>query len=131
MEPAAAVEPSAAPVARAGFVGRFLSSSIIPRAAVGRRFAVIAMIDSLGTGMYYVGSALFFTRIVGLSVGQVGIGLSAAGIVGFFGVVPIGILADRVGVGRIYISYGARPASPPTAWCDPSPSSLWWPVPSA
>ena len=109
--------PASAPVARAGFIGRFLSKNIIPRTATGRRFAFIAMIDSLGSGMYYAGSALFFTRVVGLSVGQVGIGLSLAGLVGFLGVVPVGMLADRVRAGRIYVALQLWRAAGFAAYC--------------
>ncbi len=111
------VAQAAAPAAQAGFIGRYLAKSIIPRTAMGRRFAFIATIDSLGTGMYYAGSALFFTRVVGLSVGQVGIGLSLAGLVGFLGVVPIGMLADRVRAGRIYVALQLWRAAGFTAYC--------------
>ncbi len=113
----AEVAQAAAPVAQAGPISRFLSKNIVPRTATGRRFAFIATIDSAGSGMYYAGSALFFTRVVGLSVGQVGIGLSLAGLVGFLGVVPIGMLADRVRAGRIYVALQLWRAAGFAAYC--------------
>jgi hypothetical protein len=56
MSPATKLESAAAPVAQAGPIGRFLSKSIVSRTAAGRRFAVIAVIDSLGSGMFYADS---------------------------------------------------------------------------
>jgi MFS family permease len=114
--PTTKAEP-AAPLPQAGPIGRFISGSIVPRTGTGRRFACMALVDSLGSGMFYAGSALFFTRIVGLSAGQVGIGLSLAGIAGFFGVVPLGMLADRVRAGRIYIALQLWRAAGFTAYC--------------
>jgi MFS family permease len=60
-----------------------------------RRFLVVSFIDSLGTGMFLAGSALFFTRDLGLTAGQVGLGLSLAGVTGFVCSVPIGRLSDK------------------------------------
>ncbi|HEV2377232.1 MAG TPA: MFS transporter [Streptosporangiaceae bacterium] len=56
-----------------------------------------SFVDSLGTGLFIAGSAVFFTRVLGLSTVQVGIGLSLAGLAGFLGMVPVGWLADRFG----------------------------------
>jgi Major Facilitator Superfamily len=53
--------------------------------------------------MYYASSALYFTTIVGLTVGQVGIGLSIAAVAGLIGQLPVGMLADRLRVGHVYI----------------------------
>lgn len=94
--------PTAEPV-RAGIVRRFMSGSIVPRTAPGRRFALVAVIDSLGSGMFYAGSALYFTRVVGLSGAEVGTGLSLAGLLGFLCVIPLGIVADKVQAGRVYV----------------------------
>jgi MFS family permease len=62
-----------------------------------RRLVVVSFIDSLGTGLFLAGSALFFTRDIGLAAGQVGLGLSLAGVVGFLCSVPVGRISDRVG----------------------------------
>ncbi len=58
---------------------------------------VVAFVDSLGTGLFLTGSALFFTRSLGLSASQVGLGLSLAAVVGFACSVPVGRLSDRIG----------------------------------
>jgi MFS family permease len=61
------------------------------------------MFDAVGSGMYYSSSALYFTSVVGLSVSQVGVGLSIGAVAGLLGVVPVGLIADRLGAGPIYI----------------------------
>lgn len=61
----------------------------------GLAFLAIGLIDAIGTGMYLAGSALFFTTVVGLTVAQVGIGLSVAGLLGLAAQPVIGWLADR------------------------------------
>ncbi len=53
--------------------------------------------DAIGLGLFVTVSTIFFTRSVGLSVSQVGVGLSVAGLVGFAMAVPIGRLADHFG----------------------------------
>jgi MFS family permease len=55
------------------------------------------LISSIGDGAYYVCSALYFTRIAGLSPGEVGLGLTLAWAVGAVAGVPLGHLADRRG----------------------------------
>ncbi|MFI2431540.1 MFS transporter [Streptomyces sp. NPDC018693] len=87
-----------------GALSRLLDSTLVPRSAIGRKLALIALVNALGTGMFYAGSALYFTKVVGLSNGQVGLGLSLAGLVGFLGTVPVGMLADRVRAGRVYVA---------------------------
>ncbi|BAU88359.1 permease, MFS-type [Streptomyces laurentii] len=53
--------------------------------------------NSVGDGAFYVSSALYFTRIVGLSPSQTGVGLAIAWAVGSLAGVPLGHLADRRG----------------------------------
>jgi hypothetical protein len=86
-------------MARAG-----VRASLVPHTSVGRRLAVAALIDSLGSSMFLSGSAIYFTRIVGLSPAAVGLGLSVAGLVGLLGSVPIGMAGDRFGPGRVYVA---------------------------
>ncbi|MFE2151834.1 MFS transporter [Streptomyces lavendulae] len=52
---------------------------------------------ALGRGMYGTGSIVFFTLSFGLSVQQIALALSAAGIAAFCAAVPAGYLADRWG----------------------------------
>lgn len=63
-----------------------------------------SFVDSVGTGLFIAGSALFFTRVLGLSTLQVGVGLSLAGLAGFLGLVPVGWLADRIGGKRAVVA---------------------------
>lgn len=65
---------------------------------------LVALIDSLGTGLYLAGSALFLNRAVGLSAGQVGLGLGAGALTGIIVTVPSGMVADRLGAKRTLIA---------------------------
>ncbi|MFB9905729.1 MFS transporter [Allokutzneria oryzae] len=62
-----------------------------------RRLAAAQLTNSIGDGAFYVTSALYFTRVVGLSPTQVGLGLTIGWAVGFLVGVPLGHLADRRG----------------------------------
>jgi MFS family permease len=63
-----------------------------PRALLTAQLA-----NSVGDGAFYVSSALYFTRVVGLSAVQTGAGLAVAWAVGSVAGVPLGHLADRRG----------------------------------
>lgn len=69
----------------------------LPATAAGRTFVLMALVDSVGTGLYLAGSAVFFIRVIGLSTSEVGWGLAVASGAGFLAAVPLGALADRVG----------------------------------
>jgi MFS family permease len=88
-------------------LSRLLAQALVPETATGRRLAVIALLDALGTGMFLTSAALYFTRIVGLRATQVGLGLTVAGLVGLVTAVPLGAIADRVGAGRVFIALQA------------------------
>jgi MFS family permease len=60
-------------------------------------------VDALGSGLYMSVSVIFFTRYLHLSAGRIGVGLSVAGVASFLCLVPIGVLADRVGPRRMLI----------------------------
>ncbi|MET9464580.1 MFS transporter [Streptomyces sp. NPDC006544] len=70
---------------------------ILPPPGAPRRLAAAQLCNSVGDGAYYVCSALFFTRVVGLSPAQIGVGLTLAWAVGSVAGVPLGALADRRG----------------------------------
>jgi MFS family permease len=70
---------------------------IVPPAGPARALAAAQLTDSIGLGGYLVCSALYFTRIVGLSPTQVGLGLTVGWAVAFVAAVPLGHLADRRG----------------------------------
>jgi MFS family permease len=56
-----------------------------------------SLVLSVGTGAWVTCWAVFFTRSLGLSPAQFGIGVTAAGFVGMAAGGPIGVVADRLG----------------------------------
>lgn len=70
---------------------------VIPSAGPARGLALAQLTNSIGDGAYYVCSVLYFTRIVGLSPTQVGLGLTMGWALGTVASVPLGHLADRRG----------------------------------
>jgi sugar phosphate permease len=77
---------------------------LIPERGALRTLAAATLVNTFGTGMMFTTSALYFTRIVGLSPAQVGVGLTCAGLVGLLSGVPLGHVADRVGPREIQIA---------------------------
>lgn len=70
---------------------------LLPETRAARVMALATLTNVTGYGMYLVVAVLYFTRIVGLSPTQVGVGLSIAGLCGLLSGVPMGHLGDRVG----------------------------------
>ncbi len=70
---------------------------------VDGRFAFASLVDAIGTGCFLAGSALFFTGEVGLTAGQVGVGVTLAGLVGLLATPPWGRAADRWGARGIVV----------------------------
>jgi MFS family permease len=64
--------------------------------------AAATLVSTFGNGLFMTLSALYFTRIVGLSVTQVGVGLTAAGAMGVLASVQFGPVTDRVGARRLF-----------------------------
>ncbi|SBT52738.1 MFS transporter [Micromonospora narathiwatensis] len=75
---------------------------VVPPAGLTRALAVQAMVYAIGHGLFQAGSAVFFTRALGLSPAQVGLGLSLAAGVSLLGTVPLGALTDRYGAQRVW-----------------------------
>ncbi|MFI9154622.1 MFS transporter [Streptomyces sp. NPDC053367] len=73
------------------------SARLIPPAGPGRILYLCSAVAGLGGGLYLSAAAVYFVRHVGLTPGQVGLGLSLAGIASLPLNVPIGHLADRYG----------------------------------
>jgi MFS family permease len=71
-----------------------------PGGRPGRILATGIAVDAVGRGLFLAGSVVFFTREVGLTAGQVGVGLSVAGLVGLVAGYPVGLVADRLGARR-------------------------------
>lgn len=83
---------------------RVLVTGLLPPKGPLRRYALVSLIDSVGTGLFLTVSTLFFTRVVGLSAARVGLGLSLAGLCALAGAVPLGVLGDRLGHRRVWIA---------------------------
>ncbi len=77
--------------------------SYVPSTRGAAAVVIVSFVDSLGTGLYLSGATLFLIRFAGISVFQVGVGLSIAGIAGLATAVPLGSLGDRVGARRLLV----------------------------
>ncbi|WP_230486958.1 MFS transporter [Nocardioides anomalus] len=90
--------------------------SILPSNPLTRRLAAQSVLFAVGEGTFITGSAVFFTQIVGLSAGQVGIGITVAGLFKFLLSVPLGRLVDRVGAQRMWALGATGSAALYAAW---------------
>lgn len=81
-----------------------LAAKLLPAPGPGRYLAASSLVSSVGYGLYASGSLLYFTRVVGLSVTQVGVGLSIAGVLAFLISVPVGRVADRLGAREVTVA---------------------------
>lgn len=70
---------------------------------VVRRLSWMVLVNTFGNGLFMTVSALYFTRVVGLGVGHVGLGLTAAGVCGVAASIPAGRASDRWGSRRVLI----------------------------
>ena len=73
-----------------------------PPSTLAGRLSLQSLIFASGDGTFLAGSAVFFTHVVGLSLGQVGIGLTVAAIASFVVAVPMGKLVDHFGPKRMW-----------------------------
>ncbi|MFI0486747.1 MFS transporter [Actinomadura sp. 9N215] len=62
-----------------------------------------ALVEWVGTGLFLAVSTVFFVKVVGLTPGQVGPGLTIAAVVAMAAVLPVGRLADRYGPRNVLI----------------------------
>ncbi|MFC6021121.1 MFS transporter [Plantactinospora solaniradicis] len=69
--------------------------SPIPPPGQLRTLAWGTLVNTVGSGLWLAGVALFLTRSVGLPATSVGLGLTVAGLIGLSASVPLGHLADR------------------------------------
>ncbi|WP_433007352.1 MFS transporter [Kribbella sp. CA-294648] len=79
-----------------------MTSSLPPEV---RRLVAATLVNTFGNGVYAAVGALYLTRVAELSVGQVGIGLTIAGLVGLVVSTPLGVVADRLGPNRAYVAF--------------------------
>ena len=76
---------------------------LLPEDRAVRRLALVTLVNTTGNGIFFTLSALYFTRIVGFSVVEVGTGLSIAAGVAIFAGIPLGHLADRWGPREVMV----------------------------
>lgn len=65
-----------------------------------RQLVALTAVIAVGRGIFYAVSALFLTRVVGLSLVEVGVGLTLAGAAGVVAALAGGAAADRFGAVR-------------------------------
>lgn len=87
-----------------------------PPSPLAGRLATQSLLFALGEGTFMAGSAVFFTQIVGLSVVQVGVGLTIAGLFGFVAAYPMGRIVDRIGAKRCWSISSAGQAAMFAVW---------------
>lgn len=69
-----------------------------------RTFAAVTLANTVGNGLLATAVVLYFTHVVGLGDGQVGVGLTIAGAFGLVVGVPVGHLADRRGPREVLVA---------------------------
>ncbi|GAA1415790.1 MFS transporter [Catellatospora coxensis] len=85
--------------------------NLLPAHPATRALVFSTLAGSTSRGLFITISVIFFTRSVGLSAGQVGLGLTVAAVVGLLAGVPAGHLADRVGPRRVMVGFGLARAA--------------------
>ncbi len=70
-----------------------------------RRLSWMVLVNTVGSGLFMTVSALYFTRVTGLGVARVGLGLTAAGVCGVVASIPAGRASDRWGSRRVLIVF--------------------------
>ena len=94
MSTAPTIEKPVSPLVRRG---------LVPDTRPQRILALATFVNMIGSGVFMVTAALFFTRVVGLPLAQVGLGMGVAAGAGLLAGVPVGHLADRRGPREVYL----------------------------
>lgn len=76
---------------------------VLPPTRLERDLAFQCVLSAFATGSFLTGTAVFFTRVVGLTGARVGLGLSIAAGVALVLQLPLGRLADRVGAKPLWV----------------------------
>ena len=83
-------------------LGRISLVRLLPPPGLTRRLSLQSVLFKTGDGTFETGSAVFFTQVVGLSIAQVGLGLTIAGVLSGAVAIPAGRFADRIGPKRAW-----------------------------
>ncbi|MBP2333932.1 MFS family permease [Saccharothrix coeruleofusca] len=86
-------------------------AGLVPRTGPLRVLVAAQLVNSVGDGAFYTCSALFFTRLVGLSATRVGLALTVGWATAMVVGVPLGRLADRFGPRRTAVALAAVTAA--------------------
>lgn len=78
---------------------------VLPDPGAPRVLAAAQLAGSLGAGLYLAGTPVYFLRAARLDAGQVGLGLSAAGLAGIAVSIGAGRLADQFGARRMAVIF--------------------------
>lgn len=73
-----------------------------PPSSLAGRLSLQSLLFASGEGTFLAGSAVFFYAVVGLSLAEVGIGLTVAAVASFCVAVPMGKLVDHYGPKRMW-----------------------------
>ncbi|MFI5733316.1 MFS transporter [Kribbella sp. NPDC051587] len=79
--------------------------ALVPPPGGSRQLVIATLFVSLGFAVYSAASVLYFNRVVGLSTTQVGVALTAAGLVGVPMRIYFGTLADRFGPREVTVVF--------------------------
>lgn len=79
-----------------------LRNYVTPPSSLAGRLSTQSLLFATGEGAFLAGSAVYFGIILGLSLGQVGIGLTVAAAASFLVAVPAGKLVDHFGPKRMW-----------------------------
>ncbi|MEV6521181.1 MFS transporter [Longispora sp. NPDC051575] len=70
-----------------------------------------SLVASIGRGTFITISVVFFSKSVGLTATQVGVGMTIAAVIGLLSGVPAGYLADRIGPRTVTVVLGCVQAT--------------------
>ena len=89
---------------------------VLPPTKLERDLVWQCVLSAFATGTFLTGTAVYFTKIVGLSGAEVGLGMSIAAGVTLLLQLPMGRLADRVGAKPLWALASAVEAALYFAW---------------
>lgn len=87
-------------------IGAF-ANDLLPKSSEERIMASSTFINTFGNGLFSVTSAIYFTRVVGVTPLQLGFAFSLAAGIGLAMTLPMGHLADRISPKTLNITLGS------------------------